>query len=290
MRSFGFFMLNLNKEIELSLIKKIKVRTKSDRSHKINLKEFNKKYKNFLKIKYKFLKKNSLRKIELFEVNRYLDFKDRNILFFYKNKIYKDKISQALKIKNSIYMKYLKKFSKGNIRIIEFGCGYGNNIFEILNHNQLKKKFLIGLDISKSGIKFLNFFIKKKKLSHKISTGTIDIYNNRLKKNLPTNSLIFTSFAMHYQKRLNLSVMNIFLKCKPKFVVHFEPIYDHCNEGKIDKLRRSYFQKNNYTINFLKILKYLEKKKKIKILVNKPKLFGINILLPFSLIVWKPVY
>ena len=154
MRSFGFFMLNLNKEIELSLIKKIKVRTKSDRSHKINLKEFNKKYKNFLKIKYKFLKKNSLRKIELFEVNRYLDFKDRNILFFYKNKIYKDKISQALKIKNSIYMKYLKKFSKGNIRIIEFGCGYGNNIFEILNHNQLKKKFLIGLDISKSGIKF----------------------------------------------------------------------------------------------------------------------------------------
>ena len=84
--------------------------------------------------------------------------------------------------------------------------------------------------------------------------------------------------------------MNIFFKCRPRFVVHFEPIYEHFKNNKIDQIRKKYIENNNYTLNFLQILKKLEKKKKLKILLNKPKLFGMNILLPFSLIVWKPIY
>jgi len=66
------------------------------------------------------------------------------------------------------------------------------------------------------------------------------------------------------------------------------PVYEHfANNIKNHQNIKNYFIKNDYSLNFLTILKKYEKMKKIKILVEKKHVFGSNKLLPFSIIIWK---
>ena len=188
------------------------------------------------------------------------------------------------RLDKKIIEKYIYKYSKGSGTILELGCGYGSIGLYLLNSNKFLKKKFIFLDISKNGILILikiaaNLNINK----NKFITGFIDIYNCILDKkvNIPKNSIIFTTSAMHYRKKHNRKFINFFLGFSFKYLIFFEPIYEHNQKNKNIS---DYIKKNNYSQNFLKILK---KENKIKIIFEKKNIYYSHKLLPYSLIVAK---
>jgi len=192
---------------------------------------------------------------------------------------------RSLRIKK-IIEKYIYKYSKESQTILELGCGYGSIGLYLLKSNKFLKKKFIFLDISKNGIIILkkiakNLDIKK----NKFKTGFVDIYNCILDKkvNIPKNSIIFTTSAMHYKKKHNRKFIDFFLDFSFKYLVFFEPIYEH---NKQNKKISNYIKRNNYSQNFLKILK---KKNKNQIIYEKKNIYYFHKLLPYSLIVVKRI-
>ena len=123
----------------------------------------------------------------------------------------------------------------------------------------------------------------------KIKYNICDFYNQKkIGVRVPKNSLIFTSYSLHYKKKLNDNFLKLIISLKPKLVIHFEPVFEHIIEKTKDNRKiKEYFLKNDYSLNFLSILTKYEKLKKIKIIFEKKQVFGVNKLLPFSIIIWK---
>jgi len=236
------------------------------------LREFNKeKYFNA----YRFFR---YKKPDLKDVDR----------FFYKRK--RDFL--ALQKEKKIMINEIKKFSKNTKSITELGCGYGSRGLELLKFEKLKNKKFFLLDMAVNGIKLAKLIVESsKKYVSKINLGICDFYNNKKNKiKIPKKSMIFTSYALHYKRKLSDKFLRFILKRNPTYVVHFEPVYEHfTKDSKSHNNIKNYFIENNYSLNLLTILKSYEKMKKIKIILEKKHVFGINKLLPLSIIVWKKI-
>ena len=185
---------------------------------------------------------------------------------------------------------YITKFSKNLNNIVDLGCGFGSKSLALIKKKAFYKKSFLLIDIAPNGIEIIKLLIKStKKIIPKIKLEVSDFYEQKnIKTKIPINSLVFTSYSLHYKKKLNEKFLKLILRIKPKFVIHFEPIYEHYNKNtKSHKKIREYILENNYSLNLLSILKKYEKQKKIKIIYEKKNVFGVNKLLPFSIIVWQ---
>ena len=143
---------------------------------------------------------------------------------------------------------------------------------------------MIGLDISVNGLKVLKLISKQK-----IKTGFCNFFNYEIKNvNVPKNSIIFTSYALHYVPKYSDKIIKFFKKVSPKIIINFEPLYE-INNSKygLDKKIQKYMNKNNYNRNFLSCLLNAQKKNEIKILEIKKNILSVNYLLPISMIIWK---
>ena len=233
------------------------------------LREFDReKYGNLLE---KINDKTDLKKCEII-LNNFVNLNDTHFKRSLKNK--------------KIINKFIYKYSKNSSTIVECGCGYGSIGLYLLNSNKFKKKKFIFLDISKNAILALKKISKNLKIDKKrFKTGSIDIYNCILDKKIkiPSNSTIFTTSSMHYKKKHNSKFIDFFLNFKFKYLIFFEPIYEH-NIGNIEIL--NYIKKNNYSQNFLTILK---KSNKIRIIFEKKNIYFSHKLLPYSLIIVKNI-
>lgn len=231
------------------------------------LREFDKeKYGNLLK---KINYNTNLRKCEELLNN----FNSSNKIFFKKNLNNK-----------KIIKKFILKYSKRSSTIVECGCGYGSIGLYLINSIKFKKKKFIFLDISKNAIKILNKIAKNLKINkNKFKTGLIDIYNCNLDKKIkiPKNSTIFTTSAMHYKKKHNKKFIDFFLSFQFEHLIFFEPIYEH---NKNNKKILNYIEKNNYSQNFLTILK---NSPKIEIIFERKNIYFSHKFLPYSLIIIK---
>ena len=192
---------------------------------------------------------------------------------------------KSLNIKK-IIEKYIYKYSKGSQTLLELGCGYGSIGLYLLNSDKFKTKKFIFLDISNNGILILKKIAKNLNIKkNKFKTGFVDIYNCKLDKKIsvPKNSIIFTTSAMHYKKKHNRKFIDFFLDFGFKYLVLFEPIYEHNHKNK--KIS-DYIKKNNYSQNLLTILK---KENKLQIVYEKKNIYYFHKLLPYSLIVIKTI-
>lgn len=246
---------------------KIKIKNKKE-----VLREFDKE-KYFRALKF-FKKKNP----SLHDVDK----------FFYNKK----KEFLLLKKEKKIMINIIKKYCKDSNGITELGCGYGSKSLELIKNKDFKKKNFYLLDISKNAISLIKLLLLNyKKIKKKINLGTCDFYNGKLENNnIPSNTVVFTSYALHYKKKLTDKFIKSILKLNPLYVIHFEPIYEHyLKNSKKNYCIRNYFLKNDYSVNLLSIIKKYQKLKKINIIIEKKSVFGVNKFLPFSIIVWKKI-
>ena len=72
--------------------------------------------------------------------------------------------------------------------------------------------------------------------------------------------------------------------------MHFEPVYEHCEDDTLlGILQRRYMEVNDYNLSILEDLKALAACGDVEIVLEQPQVFGINCLLPASIITWRPV-
>ena len=100
--------------------------------------------------------------------------------------------------------------------------------------------------------------------------------------------MIFTSYSTPYVPLMNVQFVEYLASFRPRTVVHFEPIFELLPEDTLLGLMgRRYMQLNDYTRNFLSVMREAEQKKMCKIQKIQANVLGTPFL-PFSLIVWKP--
>jgi hypothetical protein len=203
--------------------------------------------------------------------------------FFYKNKIYFGNNKDIINKHINYYHKIINKFYSPEDTIIELGAGYGSKLIRLKKKKPFVNAKMIGLDISKNGQIALKLLSK-----NKIKTGYCNFFNYEIKNiTIPKNSIIFTSYALHYVPKYNEKIVVFFKKMSPKIIINFEPIFEINNKFKINKKIQNYINKNNYNQNFLSCLLNAEKKNKIKILKIEKNILSVNYLLPISMIIWK---
>jgi hypothetical protein len=124
----------------------------------------------------------------------------------------------------------------------------------------------------------------------RLETGHCDLNDLKLEGfQIPENAVFMTSWAMAYVKGFSVDTLHEIIRHKPMVVVHFEPIYEHWNsESLLHKLWQRYCQINDYNQSLLSALKKFESDGLIRIIEEKPNLFGGNPLAPISMVKWIP--
>tara|TARA_A100001015_G_scaffold12778_1_gene15044 strand:+ start:6654 stop:7514 length:861 start_codon:yes stop_codon:yes gene_type:complete len=254
--------------------------------HKKNIKEVYREYEQeewaglFSKIK-----KLKLNNVHITDIDKiYNNFCDKNFFFddgffYYGNNKY------ILNKYNAIYIKTISKFlKKNNNSIVELGAGYGSKIFNLAKSLKKKSTFFAG-EYSANGRKIMSLINKKNMISKIFKCNLLD---KELTEPIPKNSIIFTSYALHYTPKIKKNFYLYFKKANPKVIIHFEPFFEVHDYRKVyGKMCKNYIAYNDYCKNQLSTFKKLDKEKKIKILFLKKNIFGSNPLLPISILAWK---
>jgi hypothetical protein len=172
--------------------------------------------------------------------------------------------------------------------IVELGCGYGSIIL------YLAKKFstmpFLAAEYTKNGMELTDIIAKAENLS--VNVGYCDFTSKNITTLIiPENSIIYTSYATPYVRQLQDSFVEGLCKFNPKAVIHFEPCYEHCDSKTLFGLmRKRYIEVNDYNVNLATLLYNHQQNNSIKIIYNKPLVFGKNPLLAISVLVWTPRY
>lgn len=170
--------------------------------------------------------------------------------------------------------------------IVELGCGYGSVILNIAQKMKNKEFDFLAADLTTSGSLCAQRIAEMENIQ--LKTGWCDFSNPDVTNlNIPQNSIIFTSYALHYIKGIPQDFINFILSTKPKAVIHFEPLAELFDNSLYGLMKRKYMQVNDYNMSMLSTLKEYEKKGMLKIRDVVPEVFGKNPLLPASIIVWE---
>lgn len=265
--------------IEL-IYKKLNLKKKLKKNQKKVFIEFNnQKWKKLLD---SFSKEKEIKKIDE-------NFFNKKILIYYKNKYNLIKFSRSKDIQAKIYYDYIKNFFNKERSVVEIGSGYGSIIFRLMKMKKIKNCFFYSLDNSINAIKIVKK-IKRNNNIKNLKAEFCDLYKGKSKAKIPKNAIIYTSYCLHYGKKISNKFIEYILKLKPSLVFHFEPIYElyKNDKTKSSKLIKNYFKFNDYSRNLLSMIKKYEKKRKIRIIKIKKNLISPNIFLPISLIIWRP--
>jgi hypothetical protein len=189
-------------------------------------------------------------------------------------------------ITSYVFEKYLKKEKM----VIEFGCGTGHNLLNLIKFNKTAK--LYGLDWSLSSQKILNYINKKYPniTGHKFNYfktphSSLFVKKLNLKKN---NWCCFTVASLEQVGNEFKKYINFLKITKPKLIINIEPINELMNKNiLLDYLSIKYCKKRNYLNGYFSYLKTLEKRKIIKFLEIKKSYFGSFYINGYSILAWK---
>ncbi|KKQ75749.1 MAG: hypothetical protein US96_C0005G0022 [Candidatus Woesebacteria bacterium GW2011_GWB1_38_5b] len=196
------------------------------------------------------------------------------------------KLGSAQKKYRLLISDYLKNIS-GESPIVELGSGYGSVILDLAKRKEFRKNKFFAADISKNGRELTRLIATNENLD--VTILPCDLTKKTIVSGIPENSILLTSYSVHYQPHLSHQFVESLIKLKPKAVIHFEPIYEHCETKSLfGQLRKRYIEISDYNRNLMTVLKQAENKNRIKITKINPVVFGANSLLPVSVIIWQP--
>jgi|APSaa5957512535_1039671.scaffolds.fasta_scaffold01075_3 hypothetical protein len=182
-----------------------------------------------------------------------------------------------------ICLEQLKKFTQSNDVVVEVGCGWGINLFNLVALNFKNK--LEGYDLTDGGIKIAREI--NKQFNCNITLGMIDLTTDFSSIDL-TGKTVFTHYTMEQMKYDTAKVIENLIKSKPKQVLHFEPIMELHTSGLRDRLCKMYIKSNDYQDNLLTTLKSFEKEGKLEILDIRRLGYGAKLYYETSFIHWIP--
>ena len=246
--------------------------------------EFN--YDKWGSLKNKFLK-NEIK--YLYEFDSYIDGFKKNIAYFHNNNFYISTGKCVFDEHLHIYYSTLKKYASKNTALVELGAGFGSKILNLALYTDLQFSSLHAAEYTKNGIELMKLISQSHNLE--LDVGKCDFYNCSVDGlSIPENSIIFTSFSLHYIKNFNEKIINFFLNFNPKIVINFEPCYEaHSSETVHGIMCKRYIYLNDYNTNFLSLILKSTKNKKIYSSIEK-NIIGSNPILPLSIIKWSKLY
>ena len=129
-----------------------------------------------------------------------------------------------------------------------------------------------------------------KKQECNIIAGRCNFYSKGLADfKIPCEAVIFTSYATMYIPEISADFVKSVCELNPSVVISVEPCYEHySDETLLGMMRSRYIQVNDYNRNLVSLLHEQQRLGKIIILEEQINVFGINPLLPASILVWKP--
>ena len=196
-------------------------------------------------------------------------------------------ISEAeQKLRRIIFDAVLKYLSVGDT-VIELGAGFGDKLVGLATEYSELQLDLVGLEITKTGRQLLELLEPPK-------ATTIKAINFDFNKpvisasSIRPNGIIFSSYALHYCKNLNAEFFSTLNELKPKALLFFEPCYELLdNETLHGLLCKKYIDFNNYSKTTFSNCNAYFMDHGFEV-TTTPCLFGVNALLPCSLIEVKP--
>ena len=172
--------------------------------------------------------------------------------------------------------------------LIELGAGYGSIILGLAETESFRQTRLLAGEYTASGMELIHTLAKAQSLA--IETAYCDFaWPTVTELSIPAGAILFTSFATHYVPKLSPDFINQLTQFQPRIVAHFEPCYEHCDSTTLlGLMRRRYIEVNDYNRNLATLLYEQQQQGRIKILEERPAVFGTNSLLAASIIVWQP--
>lgn len=173
--------------------------------------------------------------------------------------------------------------------LVELGAGYGHKILSLGSRPSFSDTTLIAGELTASGRSLMQLMANSSGMGLRIIQA--DLASRTISSEaLPADAVIFTSYAAHYVAEYTQEMLLALAQFRPRAIVHFEPIYDHCRGGSLlGLMRRRYIEVNGYNRNLLPTIRSLAADGRLEILEEIPAVFGLNPLLPFSVIAWRPV-
>lgn len=209
-----------------------------------------------------------------------------NIVFSIKDELFS---APALDVHNrylDLVSHEIQDSLAGATGLVELGAGYGTIIFNLAVRKILDGLRLFALELTENGQRLMNSLSKS--LEKEIEIGGCDFGDLNLRKlKIPENSVFLTSWSMAYLKSIPSDCFQEIIYHRPRLVIHFEPILEHCDDDTVlGLLRRKYLKLNNYDSDLLSRLHKLQENKVIRITYESKSVFGENPLAPVSIIKW----
>ena len=130
---------------------------------------------------------------------------------------------------------------------VEMGCGYGSKIFNLMQLPDFKQKTFSATELTENGRRLTSLISQL--LGNEIPVGHVN-FDTRVADvdSVPENSVIFTSYALHYANNLDVDFWDFIASFKPKAVVAFEPCFElYETKSVLGLMRQKYHQENRYT-------------------------------------------
>ena len=150
--------------------------------------------------------------------------------------------------------------------IIELGCGYGRNLFEIFYGGGPRDAIYIGGEFTKSGVETAQKLAKK---APKMKTEFFHF--NHLEPKLPfkkpfKRAFVFTCHSIEQVMQINENWFDEVVKAG-EFVrgAHLEPFgFQLKNSGPLSDMHKDFMIQNSWNINFAEVLRQAVERKIIK--------------------------
>ena len=150
--------------------------------------------------------------------------------------------------------------------IIELGCGYGRNLFEIFYGGGPREAKYIGGEFTKSGVEIAQKLAKK---APKMKTEFFHF--NHLEPKLPfkkpfKRAFVFTCHSIEQVMQINENWFDEVVKAG-EFVrgAHLEPFgFQLKNSGPLSDMHKDFIIQNSWNINFAEVLRQALERKIIK--------------------------
>ena len=198
------------------------------------------------------------------------------------------KLSFAQEKQLNIFKKIILANVSGANGLVELGAGYGSKILRLADTPEMKNIPLFAYEYTQSGRELIKLLsIKENKKNIKV--GHCDFNNINIDEfDIPENSIIFTSYALHYASDLKVDFFKFISQHKPKLCIFFEPCYEYYDPHSLyGQMCKRYIEINGYTQNIASIIEDSCEIIGGKIKIQK-NVFGANPFLPFSIIEWTP--
>lgn len=171
--------------------------------------------------------------------------------------------------------------------VVELGCGYGTILLNLATRAAYAGIPFLAGEYTPSGVELTRRLAASMGVSARVELFDLeDPFRSTLP--IPEDAIVYTSYTTPYVPVLSDAYVRLLAARRPRAVIHFEPCYEHCaNDTLVGLLCRRYIEINDYNRNLVTMLAQQERLGRIRLVENRPAVFGMNPLLPASVVAWR---